>query len=147
MRNKNGVQILLVEDNEDDAQLTFLALKKNKLLNNLVHVKDGEQAVNFIFSQGIYAERKTSDFPKVILLDLSMPKMGGIEVLKKLKSDERTKHIPVVILTSSGENFDLTECYKLGANSYIVKPVIFEDFVTTIGQLGFYWFVLNEPML
>jgi len=147
MASKNAVEILLVEDDEDDASLTIMALKRKNLVNNLVRLKDGVEAIDFMWAQGAYKDRELNEFPKVILLDLKMPKMSGIEVLKKLKSDERTKHIPVVVLTSSRENPDLAICYELGANSYIVKPVVFEDFLNAIAELGFYWLVLNEPRL
>ena len=145
--NKNAVEILLIEDDEDDASLTIMALKRKNLVNNLIRLKDGVQAIDFVFSQGEFADRPLNEFPKVILLDLKMPKMSGIDVLRRIKSDSRTKHIPVVVLTSSKENPDLAICYELGANSYIVKPVVFEDFLNAISELGFYWLVLNEPRL
>jgi|SRR5687768_9065317 len=142
-----AVEILLVEDDDDDASLTIMALKRKNLVNNLIRLKDGVQAIDFVFSQGAFAGRPADEFPRVILLDLKMPKMSGIDVLRRIKSDDRTKHIPVVILTSSKENPDLAICYQLGANSYIVKPVVFEDFLSAIAELGFYWLVLNEPKL
>ncbi len=138
------VEVLLVEDNRDDAELTIRALRKNNLANNLVHVKDGAEALDFIFCENEYAKRNFNNFPKVILLDLNMPKIGGIEVLTKMKSDERTKSIPIVILTSSNEDPDIENCYQLGANSYIVKPVDFDGFIKAVGNLGLYWISLNE---
>ena len=145
--NSKVVEILLVEDDDDDASLTIMALKRKNLVNNLIRLKDGAQAIDFVFSQGAFAGRPADEFPRVILLDLKMPKMSGIDVLRRIKSDDRTKHIPVVVLTSSKENPDLAICYQLGANSYIVKPVVFEDFLSAIAELGFYWLVLNEPKL
>ena len=142
---KYETDILLVEDNMHDAEMTIRALKKNNLVNNLIHVKDGAEALDYIFAEGSFLERDISNIPKVILLDLKMPKVGGIEVLKRLKSDERTKKIPVVILTSSKEDPDIKICYDLGASSYVVKPVEFDEFVKTIGDLGLYWMILNQP--
>jgi CheY-like chemotaxis protein len=141
------IEIVLVEDNPDDAGLTIRALKKQNLANNLVHLKDGEEAINFLFSLGPYKDRPLSKTPKVVLLDLKMPKVNGLEVLQKIRSDERTKTIPVVVLTSSNEDPDIKECYKLGVNSYIVKPVGFDDFTKVVADLGFYWMVLNRPPL
>lgn len=141
----NKVEILLVEDNMDDAELAIRALKKNNLVNNLVHLKDGAEALDFIFAMGKYSDRNMDETPKVILLDLKMPKVNGIEVLQKLKSDERTKKIPVVILTSSKEDPDIKTCYELGANSYIVKPVEFDAFAKAVNDLGLYWMLLNQP--
>lgn len=140
----NEVEILLVEDNASDAELAIRALKKNHLANKLIHVKDGAEALDFIFAQGIYSDRKVENGPKVILLDLKMPKVNGIEVLQKIKSDERTKKIPVVVLTSSKEDPDIQECYRLGVNSYVVKPVEFESFVKAVSELGLYWMILNQ---
>jgi two-component system response regulator len=140
----NEVEILIVEDNMSDAELTIRALRKNNLANKLVHVKDGAEALDFLFAEGSYSDRKTDQHPKVILLDLKMPKVNGVEVLKKIKSDERTKKIPVVILTSSKEDPDIEECYRLGANSYIVKPVGFESFIKSISDIGLYWMLLNQ---
>jgi two-component system response regulator len=139
------IEILLIEDNMNDAELTIRALKKNNLANKLVHLKDGTEAIDFIFAEGNYSGRKVENVPKVILLDLKMPKLNGIEVLKKIKADERTKKIPVVILTSSNEDPDIQECYRLGVNSYVVKPVQFEQFVKSISELGLYWMILNQP--
>jgi two-component system response regulator len=134
-----NVDILLVEDNPDDAGLTIRALKKHHLANNLVHLQDGEEALNFLFTP----DRKNR--PKLILLDLKMPKVDGIEVLRKIKADEALKVIPVVMLTSSKEERDIVESYKLGVNAYIVKPVEFDQFVKTVSDLGFFWMILNEP--
>lgn len=142
------IEILLVEDNLYDAELTINELKKNNLANNLVHVTDGEAALEFIFTPGKEADHlDIINTPKLILLDIKMPKVNGIEVLEKLKSDTRTKMIPVVILTSSKEDPDIKQCYNLGANSYIVKPVNFEGFAQAIQNLGFYWLLLNQPPL
>ena len=141
-----SVDILLVEDNINDAELTIRELKKHNMANNLVHVTDGEEALEFIFATGKYNDIRFIDKPpKLVLLDIQMPKVNGIEVLQKIKSDPRTKKIPVVILTSSKENPDIQKCYDLGANSYIVKPVNFEGFAEAIKNLGFYWLLLNQP--
>ena len=141
-----SVDILLVEDNINDAELAIRELKKHNMTNNLVHVHDGEEALEFIFATGKYANICSIDKPpKLVLLDIQMPKVNGIEVLEKIKSDSRTKKIPVVILTSSKENPDIQKCYDLGANSYIVKPVNFEGFAEAIKNLGFYWLLLNQP--
>ena len=143
--NQNPVDLLLVEDNQFDAELTIRELKNHNLANNLFHVKDGGEALDFIFGEGKYATRQhINNLPKLILMDINMPKVNGIEALEKLKSDERTKTIPVVILTSSKEDPDIQTCYKLGANSYIVKPVNFERFAEAIKNLGFYWLLLNQ---
>jgi two-component system response regulator len=137
----NEVELLLVEDSPHDAELTLRALKKNNFANKVVHVKDGAEALDFIFgSSGSLVEHA----PKAILLDLKLPRVGGIEVLERLKGDERTKTIPVIVLTSSREDTDLKRCYELGVNSYIVKPVEFESFVKAVAQMGFYWLLLNE---
>jgi two-component system response regulator len=144
--NLNSVDLLLVEDNSNDAELTIRELKKHNLANNLFHVKDGAEALEFIFATGEFFGRRSMDStPKLILLDIQMPKVNGIEVLQQIKSDERTKATPVVILTSSKEDPDIKKCYALGANSYIVKPVNFERFAESIKNLGFYWLLLNQP--
>src|ERR1700751_854218 len=140
----NEIQILLVEDNQDDANLTIRALKKKNLGNKLIHLKDGQEALDFIFGKGSYEGKGIEAHPKVILLDLKMPRGNGIEVLEKIKSDERTCGIPVVILTSSAEDPDVKRCYELGANSYIVKPVEFDNFSKTVADLGMYWMLLNK---
>lgn len=143
---QHSVDILLVEDNIDDAELAIRQLKKHNMANSLVHVTDGEMALEFIFATGKFNDWRTIEHPpKLILLDIQMPKVNGIEVLAKIKSDARTKTIPVVILTSSKEDPDIQRCYALGANSYIVKPVNFEGFAEAIKNLGFYWLLLNQP--
>ena len=141
----NEVEILLVEDNQTDAELTIRALKKRNLANSIEWVKDGAEALDFIFATGKYAERNINNTPKVILLDLRLPKVDGLEVLQKIKADERTRKIPVVILTSSNEERDIAESYKLGVNSYITKPVDFENFSETVSKLGLYWLLMNKP--
>ena len=141
----NAVEILLVEDNPNDVELTLRALKKNNLTNKVHVVKDGAEALEYVFANGAYIHRRIEDHPKVILLDLKLPKVDGLEVLRKIKSDERTRTIPVVVLTSSKEERDLVESYKLGANSYIAKPVDFESFVKAVSELGLYWLLLNQP--
>ena len=141
----NEVEILLVEDNPTDAELCIRALKKHNLANKLVWVKDGEEALDFIFAGGKYADRKMENKPKVMLLDLRLPKVDGMEGLRRVKSDERTRIIPVVVLTSSKEDRDITESYKLGVNSFISKPVEWGEFVRVITELGLYWLLLNKP--
>ncbi len=141
------VEILLVEDNPNDAELTLRALKKNKIANNIVHVKDGEEALEFLFGINRYAEREIENKPKLILLDLKLPKVSGIEVLQRIKNSDLTKFIPVVVLTSSKEEKDIIETYNLGVNSYIVKPVDFDKFIEAVKELGFYWLVLNQRPL
>ena len=143
MGSKEVIEILLVEDNPDDAALTVRALKKQNLANKLVHLKDGAEALDFLYNNG-RADVIAKNGPRVILLDLKMPKVNGMQVLEKLKSDERTRAIPVVVLTSSAEDPDIERCYKLGANSYIVKPVEFENFAKTVADLGMYWILLNR---
>jgi len=146
--NIHSVEVLLVEDNSNDAELTIGELKKHHFANQLYHVKDGEEALDFIFATGQYASQRSPHvLPKLILLDIQMPKVNGIEVLKELKSNEQTKAIPVVILTSSKEDPDIQQCYQLGVNSYIVKPVNFEGFADAIKNLGFYWLLLNQAPL
>ncbi len=138
--------VLLVEDNSDDVELTLRSFKKNKLINEVVVVRDGAEALDFLFGTGKYADRDLSITPQLILLDLKLPKVDGLEVLKRLRSDERTKLTPVTILTSSKEEQDVVNGYKWGANSYIRKPVDFEKFSEAIRQLGLYWLVLNESV-
>lgn len=138
--------ILLVEDNADDEELTLLALAKHNIANEVQVVRDGAEALDFLFATGPYADRAESRLPAVILLDLKLPKIDGLEVLRRLRADERTKYIPVVILTSSREEQDIVKGYMNGANSYIVKPVEFEAFINAVGELGLYWLLLNEPM-
>ena len=138
------VEILLVEDNPDDANLAIRALKKQNLANKLIHLKDGIEAIDFLFATGPFKGRDIQNTPKVILLDLKMPKLNGLEVLERIKSDTRTKIIPVVILTSSAEDPDIRRAYELGANSYIVKPVEFDSFVKVVVDLGMYWVLMNK---
>ena len=138
-----NVDILLVEDNPNDAELAIRALRKGNLANHITWVKDGAEALEFIFRSGAYAERPDQN-PKLILLDLKLPKVDGIEVLKRIKADERTRVIPVVMVTSSAEGRDVVESYKLGVNSYIVKPVEFEQFSETVAKAGFYWMLVNK---
>ncbi len=143
----NHLEILLVEDNPHDAELAIRALKKRNLANNLVHVTDGQTALDFLFGTGTYEGRDVHHQPKVVMLDLKLPKVDGIEVLRQIRADERTKLMPVVMLTSSREERDIIESYKLGANSYIVKPVDFEKFTEAVCNLGLYWLLLNEAPL
>lgn len=138
--------ILLVEDNPDDVALTLRALKKNNIKNTVVVAKDGVEALDFLFGEGAHQGRDPRDKPQLILLDLKLPKVDGLEVLQKLRTDERTRLLPVVILTSSKEQRDLVEGYSLGANSYIRKPVDFDQFIEAVRQLGLYWMVLNETL-
>jgi two-component system, response regulator len=135
---RSEAEILLIEDNPNDAELTIRALKKNNLANNLLHLEDGQEALDYIFND-------QNVMPKLILLDLKMPRVDGIEVLRKLKADEQKKVIPTVVLTSSKEERDIVESYKLGVNAYIVKPVDFEQFVRAVSQVGLFWLILNQP--
>lgn len=137
--------ILLVEDNPDDEELTLLALKESNILNELVVTRDGAEALDFLFATGQYANRDQSEMPQLILLDLKLPKIDGLEVLKRLRADTRTELIPVVILTSSSQEEDVVASYRFGANSYVRKPVEFHRFAEGIKQLGLYWLILNEP--
>ena len=145
MNGTTIVEILLVEDNLQDLRLTQRALKKANLANHIHVARDGQEALEFIFCEGEYAGRKIENAPKVILLDLKLPKVDGKEVLERIKSDPRTKMIPVVVLTSSKELCDVVESYNLGVNSYIVKPVNFEGFAAAVRQLGMYWLLHNQP--
>jgi CheY-like chemotaxis protein len=138
------VEILLVEDNPNDVELTLRALKKQNMANKVFVVKDGAEALDFIFATGTFSQRKIENRPKVILLDLKLPKVDGVEVLRRVKSDERTRQTPVVMLTSSQEDRDVMETYNLGVNSYIVKPVDFGNFVHAVSELGVYWGSLNK---
>jgi len=141
----DAVEILLVEDNPNDAELTLRALKKHNLANHVVHVTDGAEALDFLFARGAFTARRIGDGPRVIILDLKLPKVDGLEVLKAVKNDPVTRGIPVVVLTSSREESDIVESYRLGVNSYIVKPVDFEKFVVAVRDLGLYWLLLNQP--
>lgn len=144
MRNFSEVEILIVEDNLDDAEMALRALKQNKLTNKVLVVGDGEEALDFVFARGKYKERPIAKKPKIILLDLKLPKVDGLEVLKRIKGDEVAKMIPVIVLTSSKEESDMIESYRLGVNSYIIKPVDFDKFVDAIRDLGLYWLLLNQ---
>jgi two-component system response regulator len=144
MNNTSEVEILLVEDNPNDAELATRALKKNNLANHLAVVTDGEEALDFVFARGKYGYRKIENGPKIILLDLKLPKVDGLEVLRALKGDPRTKIIPVIVLTSSKEEKDVVESYKLGVNSYILKPVAFDKFIDAVKDIGYYWLLLNQ---
>jgi len=139
------VDILLVEDNPTDAELCIRALKKHKFANHLIWLKDGQEALDFLFAAGAYKERAIKNSPRVVLLDLRLPKVDGLEVLRKVKADDRLKMIPIVVLTSSKEDKDVAECYKLGANSFIAKPVAFEEFSDVVERLGLYWLLVNRP--
>lgn len=144
MTSVSGVEILLVEDNPNDVELTLRALQKQNLASKVFVVKDGAEALEFIFGTGNYSVRAVDDHPKVVLLDLKLPKVDGIEVLRRLKADPRTRDVPVVMLTSSEEERDVIETYRLGVNSYIVKPVDFSNFVHAVSELGLYWGLLNK---
>ena len=145
MVNADAVEILLIEDNPQHVELTLRALKKYNLANHVLVAKDGAEALEFIFATHRYQQRRIENGPKVILLDLKLPRVDGLEVLRRVKSDERTKAIPVVVVTTSEQERDIVESYKLGANSYIVKPVSFEKFVEAVSELGFYWMLSNKP--
>jgi two-component system response regulator len=142
--NPNQVEILLVEDNPNDAELTLYALKKYNVANHIDIARDGAEALDYVFCTGAYAHRRIENGPKVVLLDLKLPKVDGLEVLRRIKADPRTRTIPVVVLTSSREERDIVESYQLGVNSYIVKPVDFEQFTEAVRQLGLYWMLLNQ---
>lgn len=139
------VEVLLVEDNPTDAELTMRALKKSNFANKLVWVKDGAAALDFVFARGDYAGRATHADPKVILLDLRLPKVDGMEVLRQIKGNPATKPIPVVVLTSSKEDRDVAESYRLGVNSYISKPIEFDEFARVVSEMGLYWLLVNKP--
>jgi two-component system, response regulator len=141
-----ALDILLVEDNSNDAELTLRALRAQKLANRITVVDDGAEALDFVYCRGRYAGRDPTVRPKVILLDLKLPKIGGLEVLRQLKQDERTRAIPVVVLTSSRQDPDIAAAYALGANSYVVKPVEFDRFVEAVSKLGLYWLLVNQPL-
>lgn len=145
MERKTGRIILLVEDNPDDVELTLRALKQYNIRNEISVVRDGAEALDYLFATGAYSDRDTSVMPAIVILDLKLPRVDGLEVLQRMRADERTKLVPVVILTSSKEEKDIVNGYKFGANSYIRKPVDFTQFVEAARQLGLYWLVINEP--
>jgi two-component system response regulator len=145
MGDMHAIDVLLVEDNQQDAELTIRSLKKHKLANNISVVEDGAEALDFIFCRGKYSKRDINHPPKVIFLDLKLPLVSGLEVLRAIKQDTRTKSVPVVVVTSSREDPDVKAAYELGANSYVVKPVDFEAFTEAIGSLGLYWLLINQP--
>ncbi|HEX5170848.1 MAG TPA: response regulator [Cyclobacteriaceae bacterium] len=142
----NEIEILIVEDNRYDADLTLRVLQKQNLANKIIHLSDGAEALDYIFAKGRFLNRDLNQMPRVIFLDLKMPKVNGLEVLQAIKADGRARSIPVVILTSSAEDPDIKQCYELGANSYIVKPVEFDTFAKVVSDLGFYWMVINKTL-
>jgi len=146
MIDKSIVEVLLVEDNPRDAELTIRALKRKNLANQLFHVEDGAEALDFLFGQGKYEGRQEAVAPKVVLLDLKLPKINGLEVLRQMKSDDRLRTIPVVVVTSSAEDPDIKAAYDLGANGYVIKPVQFDAFMEAMSHLGLYWLMVNHPM-
>ena len=141
------IQILLVEDNPNDVEMILRSLDKHNLANKVQVAKDGEEALDYLFATGKFNNRHIEERPKLILLDLKLPKVHGLEVLKRVKADERTKYVPVVVLTSSKEDTDLRESYKLGANSYVMKPMEFDEFTRVVSGLGLYWLLVNKPPL
>jgi CheY-like chemotaxis protein len=143
--NSSLIQILLVEDNPRDAELTLRALRKRNLANNVVHVQDGQEALDFLFGVGMHAGRDASAQPRLVMLDLKLPKIDGIEVLRQIRENPMTRLLPVVVMTSSREDRDVVEAYNLRVNSYIVKPVEFENFCEAVSNVGFYWLLLNQP--
>ena len=143
--SETAIEVLLVEDNPNDVEMILHALAQDHLSNRIQVVRDGAEALDFVFAAGAYAGRRLDAGPRVILLDLKLPKVDGVEVLRRLKDDPRTRTIPVVVLTSSREERDLVETYKLGANSYIVKPLDFAKFIEAVRQVGLYWLLLNRP--
>jgi len=145
MGHVEPIDVLLVEDNPHDAELTIRAFKKNNMANHVIVINDGAEAVDYIFCKGNYSDREILQRPKIILLDLKLPKVNGLEILKMIKENPATKTIPVVIVTSSMEDPDIHEAYEIGANSYVVKPVNFDSFVEAINKLGFYWLLVNKP--
>ena len=142
---EHQIEVLLVEDNPDDVELTLHALESHFVANLIEVVRDGAEALKFLFAEGAYAHRRIDDAPKLVLLDLKLPKIDGLEVLRRIKTDSRTQAIPVVMITSSREERDIIESYQLGVNSYIVKPVDFEQFTEAVKQIGLYWLLLNQP--
>jgi two-component system, response regulator len=146
MADINAVEILIVEDNPQDAELALRALKKNNLTNNVYVAEDGEEALDFFFCRGKFNGRSFKNPPKVVLLDLKLPKVSGLEILRLVKKNKRTMHIPIVVVTSSREEPDMKEAYALGVNSYVVKPVDFDQFVNAMSSVGLYWLLVNEPL-
>lgn len=146
MEDYNAIEILIVEDNPRDAELTLRALKKNNLANNILVAQDGAEALDFFFCRGKFEKRSFTNPPKVVLLDLKLPKVSGLEVLKIVKDDNRTAHIPIVVVTSSREAPDMKQAYDMGVNSYVVKPVDFDQFINAMSSLGLYWLLVNEPL-
>lgn len=145
MNKDNFVEILMIEDNPDDAELALHALQSQNIVNFITHIPDGVEALEFLFGTGKYNDREITHYPKMILLDLKLPKLSGLEVLEKIRANSHTKTIPVVVLTSSNQDPDIERAYELGVNSYIIKPVDFDQFSETIAKLGMYWAVLNTP--
>jgi CheY-like chemotaxis protein len=143
--NTDAIEILLVEDNPEDLALALRALRKSSMANRIQIARDGAEALEFIFCEGAFAHRRIDDVPKLILLDIKLPKVDGLEVIERVKGDSRTRSIPLVVLTSSTEQSDVVRSYKLGVNSYIVKPVDFDQFAKSVQDLGFYWLLLNHP--
>ena len=144
MNDYENIDLLLVEDRVEDAELAILALEQNEILNNIKWVKDGQQALDFLFKEGEFTSEKTASNPRLILLDIRMPRVGGLEVIEAVKNNERTQSIPIVALTTSREDSDRIKAYELGVNSYIVKPIDFENFSNCVRDLGYYWLTLNE---
>ena len=140
------IDLLLVEDSPDDREMALHSLKKHRLSNRILAVKDGEEALDFLFNRGPYSDRNADDNPRVVLLDVKLPKIDGLEVLRQIRKNEKTRYLPVVMLTSSDAESDLVKSYQLGANSYIVKPVDFRNFTDTVSELGYYWAVVNKPI-
>jgi two-component system, response regulator len=146
MEDFSAIEILIVEDNSHDAELTLRALRKNNLANNVLIAHDGAEALDFFFCRGIFKNRSFTNPPKIVLLDLKLPKISGLELLKIVKADKRTSHIPIVVVTSSKEEPDIHKAYELGVNSYVVKPVDFDQFMNAISSLGLYWLLVNEVL-
>ena len=146
MDNLNAIEILLVEDNLHDAELTIRAFKKHNFSNQLVHVQDGAEALDFLFGRGKYNNRNMEQHPRIVLLDLKLPKINGLEVLRVIKNDNTLRNIPVIVVTSSTEDQDIKTAYELGANSYVVKPIEFDTFVDAMSHLGLYWLFVNRPL-
>lgn len=144
MSQNSEIEILLVEDNARDAEVTIRTLRKRNIANQIIHVRDGQEALDWIFGAGVYLGRDPSNHPKLVMLDLKLPKVDGLEVLRAIRTDERTRLMPVVMMTSSREQQDVIESYQLGVNSYVVKPVDFDSFSTAVAELGHYWVIVNQ---